>query len=556
MSREIIEAGKTALGIEFGSTRIKAVLTSMKGEVLGVGFHDWENSLVDGVWTYPLEEIHAGLRSCYSSLRENIEKEYGITIKKVGALGISAMMHGYLAFDEEDNLLAPFQTWRNSNTGEASKRLTDAFDFNIPLRWTISHLYQRILDGEKHVEKLAFVTTLDSYIHYLLSGEKVSGIGDASGIFPIDSETMDYDEKMVQKFDELISCYRDGSSGLSIGWKLRDVLPKVLVAGERAGVLTLEGAALLDESGNLQGGAPMCPPEGDAGTGMVATNAIAPRTGNVSAGTSTFAMLVLDKKMSRHYPEIDMVTTPTGYPVAMSHANNGTSDLNSWVNLFAEFAALMGNQGGGNKTQEKSGLVDTSKVDMGEVFSKLYVNSLNGDKDCGGLLSYGYLSGEGITKLNEGRPMYVRTPNSNMNLANFMRAHLYTSLGAVKMGMDIMLKDEGMKCERLTGHGGFFKTKGVGQRYLAAAVNAPVTVMETASEGGPWGMAILAIFLLEKEKDGKVTLDKFLDEKIFANMVGSTMEPDPEEVIGFERFMENYKKGIEIEKKAVEVLKD
>ncbi len=526
-AKEIIERGEAALGIEFGSTRIKAVLIDRKGAVLAVGFHDWENSLIDGIWTYPLEEIHAGLRDCYSSLRKAVEEKYGITLKKLGAMGISAMMHGYMAFDQEGTLLTPFQTWRNSNTEKAADALTELFDFNIPLRWTIAHLYQCILDEEAHVPQLSFVTTLDSYIHWRLTGERVTGIGDAAGIFPIDSEAHDYDGVMLSKFDKLI----EGK----YSWKTREILPKVLSAGEAAGVLTAEGAAFLDESGNLEPGIPLCPPEGDAGTGMVATNSVAPRTGNVSAGTSTFAMLVLEKGLSKLYREIDMVTTPDGYPVAMSHANNGTSDLNAWVNIFKEFTELFGIQ-----------------ADMGDLFGKLYRNSLTGDPDCGGVLPYGYFSGEGITHLNEGRPMLIRMPDSRFTLANFMRANLYSSLGAVKLGLDILLKEEKVKVEKIMGHGGLFKTKGVAQRYLAAAVNAPVTVMDTASEGGPWGEALLAAYML----DGKGrSLSEYLNEEIFASQSGSTIAPTEEDVAGFEAFMARYKAGIPAERAAVECLK-
>lgn len=528
-AKELIKEGKTALGIEFGSTRIKAVMTDYDGNVLAVGFHDWENSLVDGIWTYSLEEIHAGLRSCYSSLRRAVEEQYGETITTIGAMGISAMMHGYMAFDKDGKLLIPFRTWRNSNTGAAADELTELFDFNIPLRWTIAHLYQCILDGEEHVKDIDFVTTLDSYIHRCLTGEKVTGIGDAAGIFPIDSEKNDYDQEMVDKFDSLVE-------PKGYPWKLRDVLPKVMVAGEPAGILTEEGAALLDDSGNLKAGIPMCPPEGDAGTGMVATNSVAPKTGNVSAGTSTFAMIVLEHKLSKNWREIDMVTTPTGFPVAMSHANNGTSDLNAWVGLFKEFADLMG-----------------IEADMGELYSRLYTNSLKGDPDCGGLLSYGYYSGEGITHLNEGRPFFARTPDSHFTLANFMRSHLYTSLGAVKLGLDILFKEEGVKVERIMGHGGFFKTKGVGQRYLSAACGAPVTVMETASEGGPWGMALLAAYMVDGKQYG--TLEEYLEQKIFAGQAGSTLEATAEEIEGFETFTERYKAGIGAEKATIEAMR-
>lgn len=526
-AKELIESGKTALGIEFGSTRIKGVLVDYDGNVLGIGFHDWENSLINNIWTYSLEDVRAGLKDCYSSLKKDLKEKYGVDkVTTYGAIGISAMMHGYVALDKDDRQIAPFQTWRNSNTEEAADKLTELFNYNIPIRWSVAHLYQRILDGEDHVKNLAYVSTLAGYVHYLLTGKKVLGVGDAAGMFPIDSETNDYNEKMVQQFDELVAPY-------GYGWKLRDLFPKVLVAGDDAGVLTAEGAALMDESGQLQPGIPMCAPEGDAGTGMVATNSVAPRTGNVSAGTSTFAMLVLEHQLSKLYREIDMVTTPTGFPVAMSHANNGTSDLNAWVSLFGEFYELMG-----------------GKADMGELFQKLYENSLNGDPDCGGLLAYGYYSGEGITHLNEGRPLLIRTANSKFNLANFMRVNLYTSLGAVKLGMDILLKEEGMKCDRMMGHGGLFKTKGVAQKYLAAAVNAPVTVMDTASEGGAWGIALLAAYLVDGKKDG--TLEEYLDDRIFKGLAGSTIAPDPKDVEGYEIFTERYKKGLAAEKAAID----
>ena len=524
--KQLILDGRAALGIELGSTRIKAVMTDYDGNVLATGFHDWENSLVNGIWTYSLDEIHTGIRSCYSDLRNNVEEKYGVTVKKLGAIGISAMMHGYMAFDKEGTLLTPFQTWRNSNTEAAADELTELFHFNIPLRWTIAHLYQCVLDGEEHVKHVDFVTTLSSYIHRRLTGRKVVGIGDAAGIFPIDSTALDYDAEMLKKLNDVIAAK-------GYDWKVEEVLPKVMVAGEEAGTLTEEGAAFLDESGNLEAGIPLCPPEGDAGTGMVATNSVAPRTGNVSAGTSTFAMIVLEHKLNELYREIDMVTTPTGFPVAMSHANNGTSDLNAWVGLFKEFCDLMG-----------------IKADMGELFGKLYTNSLNGDPDCGGLLAYGYLSGEGITHINEGRPLFARTPDAAFTLANFMRSHLYTSLGAVKLGLDILLKKEGVKVDKIYGHGGFFKTPGVGQRYLAAAVNAPVTCMDTASEGGPWGMAVLAAYLADGKQDGK--LEDFLSNRIFANQSGTTINPDPAEVEGFEVFTERYTKGLAAEKAAVD----
>ncbi len=527
--KEAIRSGKTALGIEFGSTNIKSVLVGEKGEVLATGSYGWENSLIDGIWTYSREEILAGLKGCYAAMIQDVQKKYDIIPDTYGALGISAMMHGYIALDKDGNLLSPFQTWRNSNTQQAADELTELFDFNIPLRWTIAHLYQCVLDQEEHLKDVAFVTTLDSYVHYLLTGEKYTGVGDASGIFPIDSSTNDYDQVMVDKFDALIAKY-------NYSWKLRDVLPKVLVAGENAGTLTEDGAKLLDETGTLKAGIPMVPSEGDAGTGMVATNSCAVRTGNVSAGTSTFAMLVCEKPLQKMYREIDMVTTPTGYPVAMSHANNGTSDLNAWVGLFGEFAKLAG-----------------FVMEPGDLYRLLYENSLTGDKDCGGMMSYGYYSGEGITHLNEGRPLFLRQPDSNFNLANFMRAHLYSSLGAVKLGLDILLKEEKVAVDRIMGHGGLFKTKGVAQRYLAAAVHAPVSVLETAGEGGPWGMALLALYLIRKE-EGE-SLEDFLEKKIFADMASETVEPDQADIDGFEAFTARYSACIPAEKAAVDTLK-
>lgn len=527
-AKRLIINGKTALGIELGSTRIKAVLVDFKGQVLAVGIYDWENSLVDNIWTYSLEEIHTGVRKCYSSLREAVEKKYGVILQNIGAVGVSAMMHGYMALDKNGKQLAPFQTWRNTNTQKAADELTELFQFNIPLRWTVAHLYQRILDREEHVEQLAYVSTLSGYIHWKLTGEKVIGIGDASGMFPIDSDIHDYDADMVDKFNTLIRPY-------GYSWKMEDVFPKVLVAGESAGVLTEEGVAFLDETGSLRAGIPLCPPEGDAGTGMTATNSVAPRTGNVSAGTSTFAMIVLEKQLSKVYREIDMVTTPTGFPCAMSHANNGTSDLNAWVSLFGEFAELMG-----------------VKADAGTLFEKLYTQSLKGDPDCGGLLAYGYYSGENITMINEGRLAFLRTADSKFNLANFMKVHLYTSLGAVKLGLDILMEDEKVKVERIMGHGGFFKTKGVGQRYLAAAVNAPVTVMDTASEGGAWGIALLAAYLVDRNADEK--LEDYLETRIFKELSGDTIVPYAEDEEGFRVFMEHYKSGLAIEKCAIETM--
>ncbi len=527
-AKQVIINGETALGIELGSTRIKSVLIDLSGQVLAVGIYDWENSLVNNIWTYSLSDIHTGLRKCYSSLREAVEKDYGVTLQKIGAIGISAMMHGYMALDKNGNQIAPFQTWRNTNTQQAADELTELFHFNIPLRWTAAHLYQRILDGEEHVKELGYVSTLSAYIHQKLTGRRVIGVGDAAGMFPIDPATHDYDAEMVQKFNALIAPF-------GYSWQLKDIFPEILVAGEDAGELTKEGAAFLDETGNLLAGIPLCPPEGDAGTGMTATNSVAPRTGNVSAGTSTFAMIVLEKQLGRVYREIDMVMTPTGFPCAMSHANNGTSDLNAWVGLFGEFAKLL-----------------NVSVDTGELFEKLYTNALGGDPDCGGLLAYGYYSGENITMINEGRLALLRTADSKFTLANLMKVHLYTSLGAVKLGMDILLEKEKVQVERITGHGGFFKTKGVGQRYLAAAVNAPVTVMDTASEGGAWGIALLAAYRIDRKENEK--LEDYLEKRIFGAISGETLQPDPADVEGFEIFMERYKAGLAIEKTAIEVM--
>ncbi len=525
---ELINNGQTALGIELGSTRIKGVLVSSAGDVLAVGIYDWANSFINNIWTYSVEEIHKGLRGCYTSLRKDVEEKYGVPLKKTGSIGISAMMHGYMALNKEGKQIAPFQTWRNTNTQQAADELTELFQFNIPLRWTCAHLYQRILDQEAHTKELDYVSTLSGYIHYLLTGERVIGVGDAAGMFPIDSETGTYDAEMTEKFNRLIRPY-------GYSWKLEDIFPTVLSAGEDAGYLTKEGAALLDESGQLEEGIPFCPPEGDAGTGMTATNSVAPGTGNVSAGTSTFAMIVLEKQLKKLHREIDLVTTPDGFPVAMSHANNGTTDLNAWVHLFGEFAGMMG-----------------ISCTEGELFEKLYTKSLEGDADCGGLLSYGYYSGENITMINEGRLAFLRTPDSSFNLANFMRSHLYTSLGAVKLGLDILIRDEEVKIDRLTGHGGFFKTKGVGQRYLAAAVPAPVTVMDTASEGGAWGIALLAGYRIWKEE--KETLGEYLNSRIFTQLSGETIEPCEEDMKGFETFMSRYKAGLSVEKQAIQAM--
>lgn len=521
-AKEAIKAGKAVLGIEFGSTRIKAVLVDVSHTPIAMGTYDWENRLENNIWTYSLEDIWKGLQGCYKSLADDVEAKYGEKLTTLGALGFSGMMHGYMPFNAEGELLVPFRTWRNTMTEEACKKLIPVFHFNIPQRWSIAHLYQAILSGEEHVKDIAFFTTLAGYIHWKLSGEKVLGIGEAAGMFPIDSTIMDFDQKMLDQFDRLHN----------FDWKIRDILPKVLVAGEPAGVLTAEGARLLDPTGTLQPGAPMCPPEGDAGTGMVATNSVAVRTGNVSAGTSIFAMIVLEKAMEKVHEEIDMVTTPDGMPVAMVHCNNCTSDLNAWVNLFGECVESFG-----------------VKADKNELYGVLYRKALEGATDCGGVTAYNYFSGEPITGLDAGRPMVVRTPDADFSLANFMRSHLYSAVATLKIGMDILLKEEHVAVDSLMGHGGFFKTPVVGQRVMAAGMNAPITVMDTASEGGAWGIAILAAFMKEK-KDGE-SLSSYLNDKIFAGQTGTTLKPEPEDVKGFEAFLEEYKKLLPAEKAAV-----
>ena len=526
--KEMIENGRAVLGIELGSTRIKAVLIDEDHNPIAVGDHEWENRLDDGIWTYMLDDIWEGLKDSYQNLAANVKEKYGVTLTKVGAMGFSAMMHGYMAFDKEGNLLVPFRTWRNSTTGPAAEALTELFQYNIPQRWSIAHLYQAILNDEEHVKDVAYITTLAGYIHWRLTGEKVIGIGDASGMFPIDVKAKDYDASMMDNFDTLVS-------DKNYPWKLKDILPKVLAAGEAAGNLTEEGARLLDDSKSLKAGIPVAPPEGDAGTGMAATNSVAKRTGNVSAGTSVFAMVVLEKELKKVHPEIDLVTTPDGSLVAMAHANNCTSDLNAWVGIFREFAESFG-----------------MKEDMNQLFGTLYNKALEGDADCGGLLSYGYLSGENMTGVMEGRPLFVRSPKSCFNLANFMRANLFTALGALKVGMDILLKEEHVEIDTMLGHGGLFKTKGVGQKILAAAINAPVSVMETAGEGGPWGMALLASYMIHKEE--KESLQDYLSGKVFAGSTGTSMDPDAKDVEGFEVFIERYKKGIAIEQSAVDHL--
>ena len=496
-TKELIEAGKTAIGIEFGSTRIKAVLVDDAGKVLAQGGYGWENQYENGVWTYSLDMIWTGLQTAYTGLREDVKKQYGTDLKTVGAIGFSAMMHGYMAFDKDDNLLVPFRTWRNTITEEAAAALTKEFGFNIPQRWSIAHLYQAILNKEEHVKDITFFTTLAGYIHWQLTGEKVLGVGDASGMFPIDSTTRNYNSEYMAKFDKLIE-------GEGFGWKLGDIIPGVLVAGESAGTLTEKGAKLLDVSGTLEAGIPLCPPEGDAGTGMVATNSVAVRTGNVSAGTSIFAMVVMEKALSKVHEEIDVVTTPSGDDVAMVHCNNCTSDINAWANIFREYSEAMGIE------------VDTNKL-----YTTLFKAALAGAPDCGGLAGFNYFSGEPVTGFDEGRPVFARKVNADFSFANFMRFNLYSAVSTLKVGLDILLKEEQVKVDKLFGHGGFFKTPEVGQKIMSAATGGPVTVMETAGEGGAWGIAVLALFLMKKE--GR-SLSEFLNEVIFKGQEGERLQ--------------------------------
>ncbi len=511
-----------ALGIELGSTRIKAVLIDAHHIPVASGDYEWENQLVNGVWTYPMEAVHSGLQTCFANLKADIRSRYGAELTSVGAIGVSAMMHGYLPFDRNGAQLCEFRTWRNTITGPAAEKLTALFGFNIPQRWSIAHFYQAILNGEAHVGDVAFLTTLAGYVHWKLTGEKIVGIGEASGIFPIDSAALDYDEGMLQKFKALT------------GVELRAILPRVLPAGADAGTLSEEGARFLDPGGTLRPGIPVAPCEGDAGTGMAATNSVRPRTGNVSAGTSDFAMIVTEKPIGVHR-EIDMVTTPDGQPVAMVHCNNCTSDINAWINLFSEFGTLMG-----------------MKLNRGELFTKLFRIALDGDADCGGLLSYNYFSGEGVTDLDEGRPVFARTPDAAFTLANFMRTHLLSALATLKIGLDILTQTEHAEIDRLYGHGGFFKTPEVGQRMLSAAVGAPVSVMETAGEGGPYGMALLAAYMLRREAGE--TLPDYLDNKVFGDAKAVTLTAEPAEIEGFNAFLTRYRKALPVEKMATEVL--
>ena len=524
---ELIQSGKAILGIEFGSTRIKASLIAPDTTPLASGSHVWENQLKDGVWTYDMEDVWKGLASCYASLVEDVRTKFKLELKTVAAMGFSGMMHGYVALDGDGNLLVPFRTWRNTITGKACAELTPLLDFAVPQRWTIAHLYQSILDGQPHVTRLAHVTTLAGYVHWKLTGEWKLGVGEASGIFPVDPGTCDWDAARMNKFDELIALRR-------LGWKLRDVLGEVLRAGSPAGKLIAEGAKLIDPSGRLPAGVPLCPPEGDAGTGMVATNAVRPRSGNVSAGTSVFAMIVLEKSLSRVHEEIDIVATPDGRPVAMAHSNNGSSDLDAWIGLFGQVSKALG-----------------TEMRLEELYSKILPLAVKGDPDAGGLLSINYVSGEHMTGFTEGRPLFTRNQDSKFTLENFVRAMYYASLCAMRTGMNILTEQEGVVIEEIRGHGGFFKGGDTGQRMMAAALNVPVSIPATAGEGGAWGMAVLAAYVLRA--DVKQSLPDYLDERI-AKSIGKPVKPAPRDVKGFAEFFARHKQGLAIEREAVKSL--
>lgn len=527
--KNAIQLGKTTLGIELGSTRIKAVLIDSDNQPIASGNHDWENSYINQIWTYSLEDIWNGLQSCYASLVKDVREKYDAEITQIASIGLSGMMHGYMVFDKDENLLTPFRTWRNNITDQASKELASNFNYPIPQRWGISHLYQAILNNEEHVPKIAYMTTLSGYLHWQLTGQKVLGVGEASGAFPIDIETKKFNTHMFEIFDKLV--FDKG-----FNWKLAEIMPDVYTAGMNAGLLSDEGVKKLDLSGKLKSGIPLCPPEGDAGTGMVATNSVSKRTGNVSAGTSVFAMIVLEKELSKVYSEIDLVTTPDGSLVAMAHSNNCTSDLDAWLSVLAQAIDLVG-----------------TKISTSDLYAKLLPQALIGDADCGGLLSYGYISGEHVTGFEEGRPLFVRMPDSNFTLANFMRAHLFTSLGAMRTGLNILFEQEAVRVDEIRGHGGFFKTKEVGQKIMAAATNTPVSVMETAGEGGAWGIALLSSYMLNREADE--SLSDFLNKRVFSNSSGILIDPNPLDVEGYNKFFELYHTGLNIERTAVETLK-
>ena len=527
--RNLIENGDVSLGVEFGSTRIKAVLTTKGANVVAQSDFEWENQVVDGIFSYDLKDVWTGLQDCYAKIAKQVKEEYGVTITKIAAMGFSAMMHGYVAFDKDDNLLVPFRTWRNTITEKATEILSEEFRFNIPQRWTVAHLYQAILNKEPHVPQVDFVTTLAGYVHWQLTGNKTVGVGEASGIFPIDETTCDYNAEMAAKFDQLTA--KEG-----FGKKLCEVFPKVLIAGDNAGKLTKEGALLIDPTGTLQPGTDLCPAEGDAGTGMVATNSILPKTGNISAGTSIFAMIVLEKGLSSYYKDIDMVTTPVGHPVAMVHCNTCTSDINDYVKMFHEFAKKF-----------------NPECNIGEIYNYLYNEAAKGDYDCGGLIGINYFAGEPVVGVEEGVPMFLRNPQGNFTLQNFMRSHIYATFACVKVGLDMLFKDENVPCEKLLGHGGLFKVPGVAQQMMASALDTEVQVTTTASEGGAWGMAILAEYMKEKA-EGQSLVD-YLENVIFADAEYTSKYPVSEETAGYNAYIENYKKAMAAEKAAAAILK-
>ena len=512
------------LGIELGSTRIKGVLIDENHNVIASGSHGWENNLTDGVWTYELADAVAGVQACFADLKQDAETKFGKKLTRVAAIGVSGMMHGYLVFDKAGNQLAPFRTWRNTITGPAAAELTELFKFNIPQRWSIAHLYQAILNQEEHVPNIGKLTTLSGYIHYLLTGKYAMGIDEASGMFPYDDTIVDFDTARVAQFDALIAPY-------NFPWKLREILPQVLRAGECAGTLTEAGAKLLDVSGTLEAGIPLCPPEGDAGTGMVATGAVHPRTGSISAGTSAFSLQVLERPLKGYYPQIDVCCTPGGKTVAMAHCNNCTSDIDAWVGLFADTAKVLG-----------------FEVSMNDLYGKLFRAALEGDPDCGGIVSVNYLAGEHLTETEVGRPMVVRLPEAKMTAPNFMRAQLNAAIATLRLGMQMLREKEQVESDMLLGHGGFFKTPGVGQQILANALNVPISTMETAGEGGPWGMALLAAYMVRKA-EGE-SMEDYLSNKVFANAKSVTIQPDPNGVAGFEAYLERYKAALAAEKAA------
>lgn len=525
--KDYIKSGKAILGIELGSTRIKSVLIGEDYSILAEGGHTWENRLLNGHWTYSLEDTWTGLQESYRNLVSTVRKEYGVQITDLAAIGISAMMHGYLVFDANENLLVPFRTWRNVTTKESAEFLTDLFDYNIPMRWSIAHLYQAILNREEHVDQIRYMTTLAQYVHWKLTGSYVIGVGDASGMFPIDVETGDYDQRMINQFNAL-----ENVKGYS--WSIEEIMPKPVMAGDYAGELTREGALLLDPSGNLKPGAVFCPAEGDAQTGMIATNSLSERTGNISAGTSDFAILVLERPLSRVYTEIDLVTSPTGKPAANIHCNNCSSDIDAWAGIFREFANAIG-----------------SNISSNELYTALFEMALKGEADAGGLLSYNYFSGEGITDIEQGRPMVVRKPENRFTLANFMRMHLYSAVATLKLGMDVITVQEGMQYDRIMGHGGFFKTEKVGQSIMAAALNSPITVAETANFGGAWGIALLAAYMQHKDK---ISLEEWVETDVFRNIESTTVYAETEEIEGFKLFLKQYLKCFKIERTAVELM--